>query len=231
MKGKFTMKKFISLLLAALMMLTLVSCGNANDTEDTDTNADTSVDTAADTTVDTDATTDTEAAAPVAENALEILNTVWGSYAEDEKFPVGGGFGDTMSFEGPENIPTDNEEAIATAQAYFVLTEDAAAMVDDIAHLMHMLNANTFTAGVFHIKADADVDAFVASVKESVTNNQWFCGAPEKLVVLTIGDYVVTVFGHAGVDPEFSANTVPVFVEKVQAAYPSAVIAVEEPLL
>lgn len=222
------MKKFISLLLAALMALSLVACGN--DTNADDTNADTNVDTAVDTVVETEAP-ETEAAAPVAENALEIINKIWGSYTEEEKFPVGGGFGDTMSFEGPGTLPTDNEEAILTAQSYFVLTDDAIAMVDDIAHIMHMMNANTFTAGVFHIKADADINAFVASVKESVVNNHWFCGAPEKLVVFTIDNYVVMAFGHAGVEPEFSANTVPVFAEKVQAAYPSAVLAVEEPLL
>ena len=47
------MKKFISLLLAALMALSLVACGN--DTNADDTNADTNNDTAADTKVETEA--------------------------------------------------------------------------------------------------------------------------------------------------------------------------------
>jgi len=92
---------------------------------------------------------------------------------------------------------------------------------------MHGMSANTFTAGVFHLKADADKDAFIASVTESVKNNHWMCGSPEKFVVITVGDYIITAFGHAGVT-EFSANTVPPFVDYVKANYPTATVVVEE---
>ena len=214
------MKKILALTIAALMLLACVACGN---NQTTDTTVDNTV---------TDAPeTDAPAVeAPVAESALEILNTVWASYAEDDMFMAAGGFGDNMNWEGAGSIPTDNEEALLTAQAYFVMDETAVAMVEEIAHLMHGMNANTFTAGAFKLKADADKDAFIASVTESVKNNHWMCGSPEQFVVITLGDYIVTAFGHAGVT-EFSANTVPTFVNNLKACYESATVVVEEALL
>ena len=141
-----------------------------------------------------------------------------------------GGFGDNMNWEGAGSIPTDNEEALATAQAYFVMSAENVAMAAEMAHLMHGMNANTFTAGAFVLKADADKEAFIASATESVKNNRWMCGTPEKFVVITVGDVIITAFGHAGVT-EFSANTIPTFVNNVKACYENAEVVVEESLL
>ena len=208
-KGNIKMKKIFAIVLAALMLFALVACNEQPKTPVTD--------------APQGGTTE----APVADSALEILEKVWASFADEEKFMAAGGFGDTMNWEGAGSIPTDNEEALMTAQAYFVMDADAVAMVDEIAHLMHGMNANTFTAGVFHLKNAADKDAFIASVKASVMGNHWMCGSPEKFVVITVGDYVITAFGHAGVT-EFSANTVPPFVDSVKANYPTATVVVEE---
>ena len=159
---------------------------------------------------------------PVAENALEIMDKVWSSYTEEEMFPVAGGIGETSVMGGPATITLGSEENDATVKAFFVLNDDAFAMVDDVAHLMHMMNQNTFTAGCFHI-ADGNKPAdFAASVKESVSNNNWMCGFSEKLVVIVIGDYVISAFGHG--------NAIDPFVEKVQAAYETASVVVEESL-
>ena len=224
------MKKILALILASLMLVACVACGN-DQTDDTTTTAP-ETDAPETNAPETDAP-ETDAPAvdtPVAESALEILNKVWASFAEEEKFMAAGGFGDNMNWEGAGSIPTDNEEALGAAQAYFVMDAETVAMADEIAHLMHGMNANTFTAGVFHLKADADKDAFIASVTESVKNNHWMCGSPEKFVVITVGDYIITVFGHAGVT-EFSANTIPSFVNNVKACYETATVVVEEALL
>ena len=214
------MKKILALVLAALMLCSIVACGS--ETIDTTTPV---VDTPETDAPETDAP---EVDAPAAESALEILNTVWAAYPENEKFMAAGGYGDNINWEGAGSIPTDDEEALLTATAYFVMTEEAVAMVDEIAHLMHGMNTNTFTAGVFHLKNASDKDAFISSVKESVLNNRWMCGMPEKFVVITIGDYIVTAYGHAGVDPEFSANTVPTFVNTLTSCYANAEVVVDE---
>ena len=228
------MKKILAIALATLMLFALVACNEKTDAPETDAPA---IDTPA---VDTPATDAPETDAPETDapaidtpaadepaSALEILEKVWASYADEDKFMAAGGFGDTMNWEGAGSIPTDNEEALGTAQFYFVMDAETVAMADEIAHLMHGMNANTFTAGAFKLKADADKDAFIASVKDGVMNNHWMCGSPEKFVVITVGDYIITAFGHAGLS-EFSANTIPVFVENVIANYPTATVVVEE---
>ena len=51
-------------------------------------------------------------------------------------------------------------------------------------------------------------------------NRQWMCGFPDKLVIATLGNYVVSVYGD-----EELVNT---FRDKLQAAYSDAAIAYDE---
>ena len=60
------MKKIVSLVLAALLVLSLAACGEKNNAGDGD-----------------------KPAKPT--SALNILETVWNTYGEDEKFAVAGG--------------------------------------------------------------------------------------------------------------------------------------------
>jgi len=60
-----------------------------------------------------------------------------------------------------------------------------------------MMNANTFTAGAFHLSDAASEEAFVSAVKDSVMNRQWICGFPETLIIVSDGNgYVVSAFGN-----------------------------------
>ena len=49
-----------------------------------------------------------------------------------------------------------------------------------------MMNANTFTAGAFHVASSSDVDSVVSDLKDNIMNRQWMCGFPDKLVILTL---------------------------------------------
>ncbi|MBQ2325454.1 MAG: hypothetical protein II377_04310 [Clostridia bacterium] len=219
------MKKILALTLAALMLLACVACGGNDDVTEpvTDAPATDAPETEA---PETDApAVDT----PVAESALEILEKIWAAYPEDQKFMAAGGFGDNMNWEGAGSIPTDNQEALETAAFYFVMTPENIALVDEIAHLMHGMNTNTFTAGVFHLKDASTKNAFADSAKESFLGNHWMCGSPEQFVAIAIGDYVITAYGHAGAT-EWSANIIPVFVDTVKACYADATIIAEAAL-
>ena len=225
------MKKILTLALAALMIFALVACNSSTKAPIAD---ESQIDTPATDAPETDApavdTPDTDEIitdenAPA--SALEILEKIWAAYPEDQKFMAAGGFGDNMNWEGAGSIPTDDEEALATAAFYFVMDTETVAMADEIAHLMHGINQNTFTAGVFHLKDGADKNAFIDSAKAGVMDNHWMCGSPEKFVVITVGDFIITAYGHASVT-EFSANTIPVFVETLTTLYPSATVVVEE---
>lgn len=173
------MKKMITPALAAIMLLALVACGGNSDNGSAKGGFE-------------------------AESATALLETVWGSYAEDEKFAVVGGDYDNFVDNAPGKFAHDNAEYM---DGMLAIPADATAMVDDAASLMHMMNANTFTAGAFHLTDAANVDAFAAAVKENVMNRQWMCGFPEKLVIISDGSgYVVTAFGHGDAINPFTAK-------------------------
>lgn len=161
------MKKMITLALAALMLVGMVACGGAKD--------------------DTGAGFDVN-------SATGVLESVWAAYAEDEKFAIMGGDYDSNVADAPAKFNHENAEYM---ESMLVIPPEAAALVDDAASMIHMMNANTFTAGAFHLADVNNEEAFVSAVKERVMDNHWLCGFPEKLVIVSDGSgYVVTAFGN-----------------------------------
>lgn len=158
------MKKMISLVLAAVLVLSLDACGDKNNAGD---------------------------GGPVkATSALDLLETVWNSYGEDEKFPtVGGAFSDA---DVKENAP-GAYDITDRAEADRVLGLPETALVDQAASLVHMMNQNTFTAAAYH--ATDDPDALAQQLRDNIQQRQWMCGFPDKLAVAVVGDYVTAVYG------------------------------------
>lgn len=202
------MKKIVSLLLILTMALTIVACG-AN--EGTETKAPETTDTTA---------PETEAAGVEVKDATELLNTIWGVYAEEEKFACGGGDADNMSMEGAGAFGLTDAEALDSTSGF---PAAEIAKIDGAATLMHMMNANSFTGAAYHLVNADDAQAVAEAILNNLKTRQWMCGFPDKLVVYTIGDYVVSAFGVEEIIETFKANTVKV--------YPTAVLAVEEPLI
>lgn len=154
------------------------------------------------------------------EAPADILTTVWNSYAEEEKFYAMGGDMNNIVDNAPGAFDVADTESLA---AQLVCPQDAAAMIDGAASLTHAMNANTFTGAAYHVADPGDLDAFVAAMKDGIEGNQWMCGFPEKLLIATLGeDYAVVAFGAADIIDNFHA--------KLTAAYPDAVIAVNEGL-
>ena len=181
------MKKFFALMLAAVMALSLVACGSSNDAKD-----DQSGDQPAEIT-----------------SALGILETAWNDYGDDEKFSVvGGKTGENMVEDAPADYDLSDR---ATAEANLALPE--AAQVDQAATLSHALNANTFTAGAFHVTNSSDVDTVVYDLKDNIMNRQWMCGFPDKLVILTLGDYVISCYGAEDLVDQFSKKVTEAFAD------------------
>ena len=152
-------------------------------------------------------------------DALELLNKVWDTYGEDEKFPVMGGDFDeaNQSMEGPGKFGLEDTDALDNTLA---LPADAAGQVLDAASLLHMMNANTFTCGAYQLKEDADLAAFTAAIQENIANRQWICGAPQQYYIATVDNFVIAAFGHD--------ELMDVFKEKVASVYPDIQVAYEE---
>ena len=160
--------------------------------------------------------------AETAGNPLDVLNKVWDSYTDDEKFPAAGGDMSeaNMKDDAPGNVALDDADTVA------YLTSFPADMVDKLdaaASLMHMMNANTFTCGAFHVTSKDDVETVASDLRDAIQSKQWMCGFPDKLVIFTYDQYVVSLYGD-----EELVNT---FRDKFTATYSDSTIAYDEAIL
>ena len=197
------MKKLTCFALALLMALSLTACGGNKDQNDN---------------VTTPAATTEDPSASLPTDTLDLLNTVWGSYADDEKFAVSGGDSENMVMDAPGKIVLENIEK-GTLDWLFCFPEDYTDKIDGAASLMHMMNANTFTCSAFHVKKAEDITGLAAALRDNMQARQWMCGFPDKLVVIQLDQYVISMFGKTPVDT---------FRDKLLSAYPDAVILHEE---
>ena len=159
------MKKTISLTLALVLALSLAACGKNGNTD---------------------------SSADVPADANTLLTTVWDSYTDDEKFPASGGDYTTPVEDAPGAVDISDADNL---NYMLTLPVEDASKIDGAAALSHMMNANTFTCGAFHI-------------------------FPDKLVIFTYDQYVVSLYGD-----EELVNT---FRDKFTAAYSDSVVAYDE---
>lgn len=193
------MKKLLALILAGAMLFAFAACGG-NETPD-------------------ETPTDAPVAQVDAADAADLLTKVWATFGEDEKPFVMGGYADTMVDGAPGKFDVS---LVDDMDAMLGLPAANAAQVDDAASVIHAMNANTFTGAAFHLVADVDAAAFVDALKANIQARQWMCGIPEKLLVVKVGDYVVSAFGAADIVDNFSA--------KLAALYNVAEVVVDEPI-
>ena len=189
------MKKFISIMMAAVMMLSLTACGGESKDKGSKLDADT--------------------------NAVTVLETVWQTYGDDEKFPAAGGDMNNSVMDAPGTFDTADQENL---DATLGVPAGIAENIDNAASLMHMMNANTFTCGSYQLKEGADMETFTTALKDSIMNRQWMCGFPDTLIVVTLSDsHVVAAFGNA--------ELIETFKTKLTATYEGAEVIIEESLV
>lgn len=185
------MKKILAFVLAAVMVLSLAACTDKGS--------------------EGGATSPSGAQTNQPKSALEILEKVWSKYSTDEKFPATGGSEKHMKEDKPGKFDVSDAEALDFELGF---PKANASEIDDAASLMHMLNQNNFSCGVYHVKGSGNAEALAGKIKENILARQWLCGFPEKLVILTVGDYIVAVFG--------AGELTGTFVAKLSAEYSSA---------
>jgi len=152
------------------------------------------------------------------EAPVDILSKVWSSYGEAEVFFAMGGDYTTMVENAPGAV--DISDA-ATMQALLACPENAVAMIDGAASLIHAMNANTFTGAAYHIADGKNADEFITAMKDAVATQQWMCGAPEQLLIAKLSaDYVVVAYGATDLINTFSG--------KLTAAFESTEVVVQE---
>lgn len=234
------MKKNVTIILAALLAVSLTACGNSEQSSETNTSnqqtvSDTSTSKPEESSTPTESSKPEESSAPdetsepsgdnqgSVGSALDLLTTAWDNVPEDNKFPVfGGAPGDDMdniTENAPGNFPVDNANALEIHLGFPTASTDT---IDGAASLIHMMNANTFTAGAYHVKDAGTISDVAAAIENCVMNKQWMCGFPEKLVIVTADDYIVSVFGNG--------ELVDAFIGSLTAANPSAKTVCDKPI-
>lgn len=192
------MKRTIAILLCGLLLIGLTGCGQKEETpKDTTTTV-----------------------AVAATDATDLLTQVWNSYDDADKFPIGGGDYDNVVMDAPGKYDVSKTEEMDSVLG---LPASGAAMIDDAASMMHMMNANTFTGGVYHMANTANQDALVDLLKDNIMSRQWICGFPDTLIIAKVGgEYVVSAFGNAEIMETFKT--------KLEQTFEMTEIVVEESL-
>ena len=135
----------------------------------------------------------------------DVLNKIWETYTEDNKFAAMGG-----DFEHAADGMAGAFDLAKTEdmESLLGLPQDQAGNVTQVASLMHAMNANTFTGACYRLAEGVDVQAFANAIKENLLAKQWMCGIPDKVVMYQIQDsYLITAFGSAQAVDYFKTQT------------------------
>ncbi len=156
---------------------------------------------------------------------LALLQAVWSSYGEGEKFAAGGGdsSSENASMDGPGKFGIADTEALDLTLGFPAGSIDK---IDDAASLIHMMNANTFTCGAYHLTDPSGGEALADAIEENLQGRQWVCGFPEKLLILRTGDdagaFVLSVYGDG--------SLLDTFKSKVSAISPDTAVLCDKPI-
>ena len=155
--------------------------------------------------------------AAAVDDALTILNAIWNTYSDEEKFPAAGGDSEHAVDGAPGSFDASNADSLS-----YLLTfpADDASLIDSAASLVHMMNLNTFTCGAFHVADANNVAKLADDLRTTIQAKHWMCGFPDKLVIVTVGQSVFSVYGN-----EELVNT---FRDKLLASYSAATAVYDE---
>lgn len=123
-------------------------------------------------------------------DATEVLTTVWNNMGEVE-YPVFGGNFENSVDNAPGSLPVTDTDTMTYT---LLVPADVQEKVTSAATVNHMMNANIFTGATLQLDG-MDVKDAAEKIKESFLANQFMCGVPDKLIVVTSGDFVVFAYG------------------------------------
>lgn len=155
--------------------------------------------------------------AAAVDDALTILNAIWNTYSDEEKFSAAGGDSEHAVDGAPGSFDASNADSLS-----YLLTfpADDASLIDSAASLVHMMNLNTFTCGAFHVADANNVTRLADDLRTTIQAKRWMCGFPDKLVIVTVGQSVLSVYGN-----EELVNT---FRDKLLTSYSAATAVYDE---
>ena len=194
------MKKILALILVGIMIASFVGCEKSNNT-----------------------TNNSESNKLEGVNApIDILNAIWSSYSDEEKFPImGGDFNVDNLVDGAPGVFDITDDNALGAQ--LVCNMQAAELIESAASFTHSMNSNIFTGAAYRLKKADDSHKFASLMLDSIKNNAWICGSPDMVMIAELADgYVVVSFGQDGDGKIFTT-----FKDKLKKIYNFADIKVD----
>lgn len=190
------MKKLAAILLALALTMGLVACTQNNKPE----------------------STGGKSGIP---DAVTLLTTVWDKFPENEKFSaIGGQIGGSDVKDGaPGAFSLGNADELDRELGFPAASADK---LQGAASLTHMLNANTFTCGAYEVKDGEDLESLGKELRDNIQARRWMCGFPDKVVVLSVENYLVSAFG--------AEDLVDTFRDTLTGAYEGAKVLYDEPI-
>ena len=191
------MKKIFALILAATMILStlaLVGCGSNN------------------------AADNASSAAAAEVDVVDALKNIWDNYEDENKFAaMGGGMANPVT-DGPGELSLDDTAEVNDKTG---VPEDKITTIDKAATLIHMMNANTFSAAAVHAAEGNKAEDVATTIGDNLKIRQWMCGIPEKHVIIKVGsNTIISAFG--------ANDLITVFLDKAKVAYPDYTVLLEQ---
>ena len=70
--------------------------------------------------------------------------------------------------------------------------------IDSASSLKFGMNENMFTCGAYHFVDGTNVTELANAIEENIQNRQWWCGFPEKVIIIQLpGNYLISIFGQS----------------------------------
>jgi len=201
------MKRWLSLLLVALLVCSLVSCGNRTDDGKTPGEGDptTNDNQNGNGNQDNDGDSGENTLSPTYQSAHELLATLWTAKSEEERFPIMGGDYDNVVENAPGAFDLAHPDASANIDTLLSFPSDEIAKIDSAASIIHSMNANIFTCGAYHVTNPEDVTPLTERIKNHIMTKQFICGSPERLIILHLpGNYLTVLYGTSDTVMDFA---------------------------
>ena len=191
------MKKIFALILAVTMILStlaLVGCGSNN------------------------AADNASSAAAAEVDVVDALKNIWDNYEDENKFAaMGGGMANPVT-DGPGELSLDDTAEVNDKTG---VPEDKITTIDKAATLIHMMNANTFSAAAVHAAESVKAEDVATTIGDNLKIRHWMCGIPEKHVIIKVGsNTIISAFG--------ANDLITVFLDKAKVAYPDYTVLLEQ---
>lgn len=191
------MKKIMIIAATLTLMLNFAACGKKDENPNTST-PETTVQTTTETIEESpSATTETTGGTTFPDSASgnpeSVLDAIWNAYEDDQKFPAFGGDATDELVEEPAGVKLDAN----TLDNTYGFPGESIEKIDAAASLMHMMNANTFTCGAYSVKDGEDIEALANEIRDNILARQWICGFPDSLLIMTVDNTIISVFGNA----------------------------------